>query len=280
MLLKIYRVLSKKGIGRFIPEKIMFKVQDLCLKTSKDTIKIKVGKYKMNVFKDSNFDFIFKNIYHEPGLTKLLPSISKNVDLFVDVGSCWGYYILLSNAKRNIAIEPEEKNYNLLLRNIEENKIENVSTFKIGIADKTEERVFYKTKKYGTHSLRKDCIKEEDNYASEEIVHVTTLDELLKPFYNQKMLFKIDVEGLEAEVFKGMKELIATNNIEIVFEYNIFRYTKEDFEKINEVVKYFDNIILIDEVKGSWKEITFKEFLEIKGEWRNIYLKMKEKITI
>jgi len=279
MILKIYRLLSKRGLGKIFPEWLMFKIQDLILKISKDTIKIKVGKYDMNVFKDSDFNFIFRKKYHEEGLTKLLPIVTKDIDLFIDVGSCWGYYILLSNAKRNIAIEPDIKNYNLLLKNIEENKINNTTCYKLGIANKTEPRIFYKTKKYGTHSLRNNYLDKGNAFVGGEIIKVTTLDTLLKDYLGQKMLFKIDIEGLEAQAFKGMKKLLTTNNIEIIFECNLFKYNKKDWETINDVVKSFDSIIIIDDVKGSWETIPFKKFLKLKDEikegWKNIYLKRK-----
>lgn len=285
-MIKIYRFLSNRGLGKYIPEKVMFKVQDIIKKVTRKEIKVKVGKYKMSVFKDDNFSFIFRK-KREVGLTKLIPEISKEFDLFIDVGSCFGYYIMLSNAKRNVAIEPDDLNHTILLKNIAQNDIINTTVFKVGIADKIEERIFYLTARYGTHTLRKDCIMEHNLLTGTKVIQVTTLDELLKDEIGKKILFKIDIEGLEAEAFKGMKKLIASNNIEIIFEYNFSRYNEEDFKKVNEIVSFFD-IIYIDDIYGTWKNITYKEYLYkldkdfaegIEKGWCNLYLKKKVRET-
>ncbi|MCE7749757.1 MAG: FkbM family methyltransferase [Candidatus Heimdallarchaeota archaeon] len=277
MLIKIYRLLSNKGIARFVPEKIMFKVHKLILKLSKNIVMIKFNNKKMFIIKDYSHDLIFRKKFLEPETTKLFLEISKNYDLFVDVGSCFGYYTLLSEAKNNIAIEPDKKNFRLLEKTIEKNKMNNTTLFNYAISNKNEERIFYKTKLYSYHSLRNEHLKREEvEITGEEIVETKTLDTLLKPFLNQKMLFKIDIEGLEAEAFEGMKNLLSTKNIDIIFEYNIFRYTQKDLDIIHKIVKDNFDILYLGVFKNVTKKMTFEELLKIEEDYCNIFLQQKK----
>ncbi|MCE7737877.1 MAG: FkbM family methyltransferase [Candidatus Heimdallarchaeota archaeon] len=203
--------------------------------------------------------------------------ISKNYDLFIDVGSCFGYYTLLSEAKNNIAIEPDKRNFNILKKTIEKNKMNNTILFNYAIGNKNEKRTFYKTKLYSYHSLRNEHLKREEiEITGKEIVETKTLDTLLKPYLNQKILFKIDIEGLEAEAFEGMKNLLSTKNIDIIVEYNIFRYSQKDFDIIHKIIKDNFDILYLGISKDETKKMTFEELLEIEEDYCNIFLQQKK----
>ena len=277
MLIKIYRLLSNKGIARFVPEKFMFKIHKLILKLSKDVVKIKFNNKKMFIIKDYSHDLIFRKKFLEQETTKLFLEISKNYDLFIDVGSCFGYYTLLSEAKNNIAIEPDKRNFNILKKTIEKNKMNNTILFNYAIGNKNEKRTFYKTKLYSYHSLRNEHLKREEiEITGKEIVETKTLDTLLKPYLNQKILFKIDIEGLEAEAFEGMKNLLSTKNIDIIVEYNIFRYSQKDFDIIHKIIKDNFDILYLGISKDETKKMTFEELLEIEEDYCNIFLQQKK----
>ncbi|MCK4239861.1 MAG: FkbM family methyltransferase [Candidatus Lokiarchaeota archaeon] len=221
-------------------------------------------------------DKFFRKKTLEQETVKLFLEISKNYDLFVDVGSCFGYYTLLSEARSNIAIEPDKFNFRLLEKTITENKIKNTTLYNYAIAGKFEERIFYRTNGPTTHTLRKENLdREEKEIIEKDTIKVITLDELLEPFLSQKILFKIDIEGLEAEVFEGMKMLFQTNNIDIIVEYNNNRYTEEDFDIIHDVIKDFD-ITYLGIFKDETKKITFDELLKIKDKYCNIFLQQRE----
>ena len=221
-------------------------------------------------------DKFFRKKTLEQETVKLFLEISKNYDLFVDVGSCFGYYTLLSEARSNIAIEPDKFNFRLLEKTITENKIKNTTLYNYAIAGKFEERIFYRTNGPTTHTLRKENLdREEKEIIEKDTIKVITLDELLEPFLSQKILFKIDIEGLEAEAFEGMKMLFQTNNIDIIVEYNNNRYTEEDFRIIHDVIKDFD-ITYLGIFKDETKKITFDELLKIKDKYYNIFLQQRE----
>ncbi|MCG3255123.1 MAG: hypothetical protein KAU62_03465, partial [Candidatus Heimdallarchaeota archaeon] len=107
-------------------------------------------------------DKFFRKKTLEQETVKLFLEISKNYDLFVDVGSCFGYYTLLSEARSNIAIEPDKFNFRLLEKTITENKIKNTTLYNYAIAGKFEERIFYRTNGPTTHTLRKENLDREE----------------------------------------------------------------------------------------------------------------------
>lgn len=272
-MVKTYRKFSGKKINKIIPNKIKVILQEKIKQFSKELIKIKVNDYDFYVINDkensygSQINLLFRGIY-EPHITKIVSKYSKYFDLFIDVGSCLGYFLLFSKAKLNIAIEPSVKNFEILRKNVIMNKFKNVLLVKKAISDKKGFFDLYNSKIYGRNSLIKKNILEE--CIGKEKVEVTTIDDILLQFDYSSVMIKIDVEGLEAEVFKGMEKLLKIKNLIIIFEYSYHPYSKEQLRIIIDIVSNFD-IFVIDAINNNLKSINLKEFKEIR-EYNNILL--------
>lgn len=153
-----------------------------------------------------------------PGELHTLGKLLKPGMTFVDVGANIGYFSLMAakavgSSGKVYAFEPENENYNLLQKNIDENNYINVTPIKKAVSDIVGTTKFYlRDDNLCAHSI----VPREGDHVVE--VETTTLDEYLKGV--QVDVVKIDVEGAEPKVLKGMQELIRANkSMAIVIEF-------------------------------------------------------------
>ncbi len=145
----------------------------------------------------------------------MLAKVNECLTIF-DVGANIGYYSIqfARLTKGNVfSFEPIANQYSLLSRNIEINHLKNVKAEKKAISDSNEIKRFYlsENEETGTSSVEIPTSTYED-------VQCTTLDDYTKangiPFID---LIKIDVEGHELKVIKGMTGLLSGSNIKKIF---------------------------------------------------------------
>ena len=138
--------------------------------------------------------------------------------IVVDVGANIGVYTILAAEKvgkngKVIAIEPEPKNYQQLLKNIKLNNFQNVIPINIALADHNGSEKLYISYCAGLHSL----IASENTISSIK-VPLKTVDKLLEELNLKKIdIIKIDTEGSELPVLKGAEKTLKANpNIKII----------------------------------------------------------------
>ena len=136
----------------------------------------------------------------------------------IDIGAHIGTYTILVAEKigkegKVIAIEPEPKNYEQLLKNIQLNHFENVIPQNIALADYDGFKKLYLSSWSGSHSL----VIRGDEGASIE-VPVKTLDKLVEELNLKRVdIIKIDAEGAEISILKGAEKTLKANpNIKII----------------------------------------------------------------
>ena len=142
-------------------------------------------------------------------------------DLVYDVGANYGNRIipLLKNGCKVVAIEPQKKCYTYL-----EKKFGNtIELVKSGLGEKEEVRDFYISNSSTISTFSNewlDKVKEGRfryyTWNKTEKVKLTTLDSLVQQFGLPKFI-KIDVEGFEYEVLKGLHHLVEYISV----EYNV-----------------------------------------------------------
>ena len=179
------------------------------------------GKHVFNYLPDDKF--VGQRVAlekYEPYLTELMLSKIKTGDVVLDIGANIGYDTVLFADKvgkkgKIIAIEPDPVNFEILQKNIKENKLKNVVVVQAAIGSENKKMEIYESdENYGDHRMWK-----EKGRKSVE-VFCRKLDDLLKELDYQKIDFiKIDVQGFEAEVIEGGKEIIEKNKPIIFFEY-------------------------------------------------------------
>jgi len=130
-------------------------------------------------------------------------------DVCVEVGANIGYYALLEShlvgkTGKIFAIEPSRQNIKLLNRNIEINKCENIVSCRVAIGSESRSGFLKLSQNANQHSF---VNKNLGPLVHTEEVQIMSLDTFLrdKPY---PQFIRMDVEGYEEEVIKGMKGIL------------------------------------------------------------------------
>ena len=180
--------------------------------------------------------------------------INKINNHFIDVGANYGTYslYLYNNFKKIISIEATPKIYTLLRYNCEDYK--KITTINCAASNSKVSKPFYvNNKNFGANSLIKE------KYNTKIKVKCNTLDNLVGFNSINNSFVKIDTEGSEILVLKGMKKLLKSKNLIVGIE----QLGKEFFVKEN---------VLTSNCIEFLKKNKFKYFYEITSkEWKFKY---------
>lgn len=202
--------------------------------------------------------FYFHKKYEEELFIPLVNTIrNNNIDIFLDIGCCWGIYSLrLSNIFPNIQInsfDPIDQNIKRLKNSIKKNHLNNIKSYNIAIGS------FVGNVELGAIESYSPNFKINEN---KSVITQTSKINLLDNIFttkNKYLAIKIDTEGFELQVLKGAKNLITNNkcylqieinpkdikNKEDVFKYlNKFNYKMISINKFNKTDYIFSNFEL------------------------------------
>jgi FkbM family methyltransferase len=149
----------------------------------------------------------------EPKPTAAFESLLSPGDVCVDVGANVGYFTLLASRLVGpeghvYALEPEPQAYEALCSNLELNAVSNVTALALAAGAEARLAPLFvpPAGNLGRVSLR----RQPDLPASrEELVSVRTVSSLVSGAELERLrLVKIDVEGYEVEVLRGLEELL------------------------------------------------------------------------
>ena len=156
-------------------------------------------------------------------LAERIDSVSdKSNCVFLDIGAYWGMYGLLAH-KRGIEevhfFEPDDRNRNQLRAQLFLNDLDrSLTVWPYAISEQDGQVQFRKSEAVVGGNRGKSRVVE----GSEEgaiTIECRVLDKLL-PLKGRTIIGKIDVEGHEEQVLRGMKEIIA-NNV-VFFQVEVF----------------------------------------------------------
>ena len=134
-----------------------------------------------------------------------------NSEIFLDIGANIGFYsILFSNKLKQIySFEPNKRNFLVLTKNIERNKLKNIKIFNFGLGEKKDVLKGHSNTK-GELFQTSGFAKSKNNNTGEEVL-IKKGDDVLK-FKNKNITLKIDVEGFELFVLKGLEKTLSSNH--------------------------------------------------------------------
>lgn len=188
--------------------------------------------------KSQHLNFLFKKkINYENQSFEIIRKLIKKGDLVFDIGGNIGQYALVFskfvfNEGKVISFEPDPKNFAFLQFNINMNRLQNVIPYNIGVGSQETQLKFYSDSITGGRkgSFKKNFVG--TNYKGDTtLVNVKTLDNLIE-LYGTPKFIKIDVEGFENEVIRGLKNF---NNRETIFFVEVRNETK------NEIFEFFNS---------------------------------------
>jgi FkbM family methyltransferase len=182
------------------------------------------------LIKGSTEDLIQRYIYFfgmwEPNLTRFVRHRLRAGDVFVDVGANIGYFSLLASGLvgkqgRVLAFEASPTIYEQFLDNIVLNQCSNIVPHNIAAGDTIGTTpVFFS----GEHNIGMTNTVPGLGGQFETEVALLPLDTVMTDtVWNNVRIVKIDVEGAEFSVVKGLQKLLAKKsnpNVELVVEIN------------------------------------------------------------
>jgi FkbM family methyltransferase len=187
---------------------------------------------------------ICKNKYDLSGekwfLSKLNFLLKKNDEnIFMDIGANVGKYSkdileLVENQSKIFAFEPHPTHFRSLCKNLSNNNIELINK---GCGNENATLKIYDIKRnnnefgYTMDKKYLEWLKKDDDIIVEKDVEVIILDEFIGKNKIKKIhLLKIDVEGYELNVLKGLENSLNNNIINIIqFEFNVHNIDNKVF---------------------------------------------------
>lgn len=198
---------------------------------------------------------------HEPEISHRLLNVLTPGSVFIDAGANLGYYTLLASKAVGdeglvLAFEPSPSNLSNLGRNLSLNQARNVLVFSEALSDhagvaKLSLPWYFNT---GVCSLGKGPSADGTFASGFTLTGLRSLDQVLECLKLDRpvKLIKIDVEGHEPNVVRGMERLLrSSTEIEIVCELSPESYSVVDFLNYMRALR-FNAECWID---GAWRPI-------------------------
>lgn len=184
--------------------------------------KIKLGKSWMTLHLNDQVDGnIWWDGYYEKLPTKLFKRMIKKGDTIIDVGANIGYYSIMASeliggSGKILSFEPVSKTFKRLSVNV--SPLSNIKAHQAACGQENGKISIYDFGDSISAGSRISSPPEIDIPYTIEEVSMIKLDD----FIDGKVdVVKIDVEGYELNVLKGMQKIIASNpNIKILLEVN------------------------------------------------------------
>lgn len=198
----LFYLLSNKDDLILIKNKTLQLYSPITIKSFFKSIKWGDLRYMYN-------EIFFKNKYNK--FYKL-----KEGDIVIDCGANVGYYSCKAATEVGstglvIAIEPDKTLFEILLKNISINNLDNVISINKGIWDKKDRLVLYTSNKHPGDSSFTVSPFNDNNQPFE--VEVDTLENILKILKIKKVDFlKMDIEGAETMAIRGSNNLLKSND--------------------------------------------------------------------
>ena len=161
----------------------------------------------------------------------------RETDTVIDIGANIGAFSICAAKRvprgRVIAFEPENDNYELLIRNATLNRLSNLTPVRAAVAGRSGVINLYRGKESGLHSTTgghlADCIGNED-------VEAVSLEDVFKRYQiHECQVLKLNCEGAEYEILYSTPDFVLAKIQRIAMEYHA---TENKRQKANELVDY------------------------------------------
>lgn len=204
-------------------------------------------------------------------------SISSRPLTVIDIGANVGTSVIyfrnkLGSEPGYYAVEPVTENFNLLNANCALNGFNDINTFQLALSDTSGEAKMDinpnnmgNCKIAGTDSARLVQYEKDITYVG-ETVRLTTLDSFVSGNNietGSKVLFWIDVEGHEPEVFRSGMEVFRKTDSTVFCEFNpnLYKYNGKYEGFLKDIKECFGRFICFEQFEKG--EYSFRDISEI-----------------
>jgi FkbM family methyltransferase len=180
---------------------------------------------------------------HEPLSTQLIARELKPGMTCLDIGSNIGYYVLLENkiigdTGKVIAIEPSPYNFQCLKKNLEFPENSTVKTFNFAAGDIDGEIRFFVNERSNGCQVLNEGRKVPNRPGKIINVPIRTMDKFVEEQNLKNIDFvRMDVEGYEYNIFKGMSKTIEKFHPIVQIEVHLSHMGEEKTRKFFEFFK-------------------------------------------
>lgn len=142
--------------------------------------------------------------------------ILRRGDLYIDGGANIGWYSLyaaglVGEEGKILAMEPEQKNYTLLLKNIRLSGAPNLEGRKVALGEKKmSARIYLSEVNFGDHFVKSTDARSPDLGRTSAEVQIVSVDDLVRELGRIPRLVKLDIQGAEPEALLGMRETVSS----------------------------------------------------------------------
>ena len=165
---------------------------------------------------------------HEIEARKWLKEYFNDGDVFLNVGSHIGTFVLFANAikdlRHTIAIEASSPNVSQLLVNCQLNELENIHIIHCAAGDKNDVAQFnYQDVEPGYYNgrLTHNHYAGERDHVASEYVHIRTIDSILDELGLVPNCMLMDIDGHEVQALQGMQNTLRNDKLNtIIIETN------------------------------------------------------------
>jgi FkbM family methyltransferase len=182
--------------------------------------------------------YFFGSYIYESNQINFWTNTLSDDEIILDIGANVGYYSLLASIKSNSMIysfEPNPIIFYRLEENIRLNNSKNIIALNKGVSNCSEKMRFYISDEENSGM---SSLVEPENYSGRSItVDVLSIDDfIIKYNINKISKIKIDVEGNEYNVLKGMENTLLKNKPQIfieIYDVNLNKFKHRNIDVYN-----------------------------------------------
>ncbi len=202
----------------------------------------------------------------------------------LDIGANIGYYALLEasllNGKGRVyAFEPHPSNFSMLKKNITLNSAEgNIESFEKGMSNREGSLEFFVSKRSNLHTMNPTYFNTDERKGSFVDSIKVEVDDISRFLKNNRVdLIRMDIEGHEVEVLKGLYKVLDDMGSypSVLFETHLPKYDDNEHNMKEILSKFFAKGYYTDAIISNNEETTpFKnpsKIIKTDGVYRGIY---------
>ncbi|HJM69702.1 MAG TPA: FkbM family methyltransferase [Candidatus Marinimicrobia bacterium] len=182
---------------------------------------------------------------HEKPVTESILIDLKNHSCFVDVGANLGWYTCVAAKHLDQGVvysfEMDNLNFEILKKNISLNQCSNVNAFHRAVSQKNGEMKYVREFERPSPNFKLNQ-KLTDSHSQEVTVKSISLDSFFEEEGIPPEIIKIDVEGAEMDVLKGMKTILKNQRPKLYLEVHPSNLVEHFNSSALEVLNYLKEI--------------------------------------
>lgn len=238
----------------------------------KDDAMVTVRDYGFKLYIDSRDTSVGCTLLmlgrYDPFASQVFSSLLQEGMTVVDIGAQVGYYTVLSArivgpSGKVFAFEPEPEHFRLLCKSLSANGLMNVLPQQKALLDQKGAHPFF----LAAESLGRHGIYRQDDSVEQIEVETTTLDEFMSDRQAKAQVIKLDAEGAEPLILKGMNRVITeSNRLALFTEFfppNLEAGGHSPEAYLDDLVRHGFTLHFLDEDQKSLRKVDVGQMLEI-----------------